>query len=378
MAEPSEAPRIFVSYRRSESGTAGRIFDRLVAHFGEHNVFIDIDNIPFGVDFRRHIGEALRPGDLLLAIVGKNWVGPRTAGKNRINDETDPVRVEIETALKRDINLLPVLVDDASMPAAEELPESIKAFAYRNAAEVEPGRDFHFHVDRLIRSIDGMLAGRLSTDASRKTSTEASAAQGPRRVFRPRNLAIGLAGLAAVALIAAVFSEGGRLSVESGDSNAVEASRSSREQSSSDAALTAWNVVKDTESATVLEAFIARFGDSFYADLAKAKLAALKTKEESPLPTGASRQVSTKGYDGSHYVEAQFDRGPEGNWIETHAADPAVHFVFAEQKNTRSELLLHDDLRDLYLRFDFVKKRLFFRQGDGAWVPFYQIVDVRR
>ena len=107
MAKNLEKPRIFLSYRRSESGTAGRIFDRLVAHFGEHNVFIDIDNIPFGVDFRQHIGEALRPGDLLVAIVGRNWLGPVQVGKNRIDDGTDPVRVEIETALEREIAVLP-------------------------------------------------------------------------------------------------------------------------------------------------------------------------------------------------------------------------------------------------------------------------------
>ena len=131
MTQASRTPKIIVSYRRSESGTAGRIFDRLVAHFGASSVFIDVDNIPYGVDFRKHIGEALEASDLLLAIVGNGWLGPIAEGKYRIAEESDPVRVEIEAALERDISLLPVLVDDAKMPAADAFASWFERFGRR-------------------------------------------------------------------------------------------------------------------------------------------------------------------------------------------------------------------------------------------------------
>ena len=95
--------------------------------------------------------------DVLLAVVGPEWLGPREGGPPRIADETDPVRVEVETALRRPMPIIPVLVHDATMPTADALPDSLKGFAFYNAAEVDAGRDFHPHVDRLIQSMDRVL-----------------------------------------------------------------------------------------------------------------------------------------------------------------------------------------------------------------------------
>jgi hypothetical protein len=157
MAAQGENPKIVLSYRRSDSAMAGRIFDRLAQHFGKTNLFIDIDNVPFGVDFRKHIDEALQASDLLISVVGEKWLGPQEGGKLRIMNAADPVRVELETALRRDITVLPVLLEGASMPDPAELPESMRDFAYRNALEVESGRDFNVHIDRLIRAIEQSL-----------------------------------------------------------------------------------------------------------------------------------------------------------------------------------------------------------------------------
>ncbi len=74
--------------------------------------------------------------------------------------------------------------------------------------------------------------------------------------------------------------------------------------------------------------------------------------------------------------EADFRRDDEGNWLETQRTDASTKLRFAEQRNTSSEVLLYDDLRDLYLRFDITGKRLYFRRGSGAWVPFYKIEQV--
>ena len=164
-------PRIAISYRRSDSAaTAGRIFDRLTAHYGDEAVFMDIDDIPFGIDFRSHIREVLLRSDVLIALVGGNWLGRSDAGTARMQEETDPVRVEIEIALERNIAIIPVLIDGAKMPASAELPASFGNFAYLNAAEVSSGRDFRTHMERLIGAIDQIVtpetSGVVTTEAS--------------------------------------------------------------------------------------------------------------------------------------------------------------------------------------------------------------------
>lgn len=151
-------PRIIISYRRVDAAAiAGRIFDRLVRHFGKNAVFMDVDSIPFGIDFRHYINDALAEIDAILVVIGPRWIGANEDGATRIVDINDPVRIEVETALRRGISVVPVLVDGAAMPAPAQLPETLKELSFRNAAEVDSGRDFHPHMDRLIRSLDRVL-----------------------------------------------------------------------------------------------------------------------------------------------------------------------------------------------------------------------------
>lgn len=146
--------KIVISYRRSDSDVfAGRVRDRIANQFGEESVFIDIDNIPFGRDFRFDIQEALANADAVLAIVGSRWLG-LAKGRSRVMDPTDPVRIELETALSKGIPIIPILVGSASMPKPEQLPESLKDFAFINAAPVDTGRDFHRDLNRVIATID--------------------------------------------------------------------------------------------------------------------------------------------------------------------------------------------------------------------------------
>jgi hypothetical protein len=91
-------PKICLSCRRSESAAiTGRILDRLVAHYGKDSVFLDIDSIPYGIDFRQHVQEVLRQVDVLVAVVGPKWPGSRDGGAARIHDDNDPIRIEIHT-----------------------------------------------------------------------------------------------------------------------------------------------------------------------------------------------------------------------------------------------------------------------------------------
>ncbi len=159
-------PNIAISYRRSDSSAlAGRICDRLMTHYGKHAVFMDVDAIPIGVDFRAHIDKTLRRTDVLLAVMGAQWLGARGGLPARMFEATDPVRVEIETALKQGTPIIPVLVDGAMMPEAGALPAEFGNFAFLNAAEVAAGRDFHFQMERLIAAIDQASEARRGEPA---------------------------------------------------------------------------------------------------------------------------------------------------------------------------------------------------------------------
>jgi len=159
------APSIFISYRREDSIDAtGRLADRLIAHFGRERVFVDVDSIPVGVDFRQFLATAVGRCRVLLAVIGDRWLtcshegGPRK-GQRRLDDPADFVRIEIEAALQRDISVIPVLVGSAHVPTPQALPPSLQELSYRNAADVRPGRDFNGHVDHLIRGLEQLLGG---------------------------------------------------------------------------------------------------------------------------------------------------------------------------------------------------------------------------
>src|SRR5256885_12633659 len=117
--------RLFISYRRHDTGyLAATLSEKLQQRFGEESVFYDVDTIPLGVDFREHIGNAVGNCDVLLVIIGDQWlVSADGKGNRRIDDAADFVRIEIESALKRAIPIIPVLVGEAAMPKPSDVPE---------------------------------------------------------------------------------------------------------------------------------------------------------------------------------------------------------------------------------------------------------------
>jgi TIR domain len=183
-------PKIAISYRRTDSDVTGRIFDRLVQRYGRNSIFRDIDDIPFGIDFRKVVNDALQGTDALIAIVGPNWRGARTFGAARINEANDPVRIEVEAAIQRDIPLIPVLIGGAVMPKPTELPNTLRDFAFRNAANVDSGRNFETDVERLMSSMDrlfrerGLEIGAEQRQAAPRTREEGSTAIGKARTRR--------------------------------------------------------------------------------------------------------------------------------------------------------------------------------------------------
>jgi TIR domain len=153
--------RIAISYRRDDSAAiTGRIFDRLIARYGADSVFRDVDNIPIGVDFREHINSILAQTDITLVVVGKRWFGPLPRRRRRIDDPADPVRVEVEAALRNGMPVVPLLVEGGAMPKVDQLPDSLSEFVYRNGLVIDSGRDFDQHIERLIRNLEPVLVQR--------------------------------------------------------------------------------------------------------------------------------------------------------------------------------------------------------------------------
>jgi hypothetical protein len=174
----SGAPRIFISYRRSDdSQLVGRVHDRLALEFGVDNVFQDLSTLTPGSEFRREIARAIGRSTTALVIIGPRW------DADRLFDRADLVRFEVEEALRRDLLVVPVLLGPVEMPTAERLPMSIHALRERQA--------FRLYPDDVIRSVE-MLADAVRHHHGRSGSAPfGSGAAGRGRAAaqeRPRTL----------------------------------------------------------------------------------------------------------------------------------------------------------------------------------------------
>jgi hypothetical protein len=125
--------RIFINYRRDDTaGHAGRLYDALSARFGDEHVFMDIDRMEPGVDFTEVISREVGSCDVLLALIGRQWLtATDDGGRRRLTNPNDYVRIEIEAALDRGIRIIPLLMQDVEMPAEGQLPQSLGRLARR-------------------------------------------------------------------------------------------------------------------------------------------------------------------------------------------------------------------------------------------------------
>ena len=153
--------QVFLSYRRADSaGIVGRIYDRLVGEFGPDGVFKDVDSIPFGVNFRRYVADIIRKCTAILVVIGRDWlIAQDASGARRLDDSGDLVRIEIESALRHKLVVVPLLVNGAAMPQACELPVSLHPLTLFNGMAVRVDPDFHTDMSRLLN--------RLSSPAER-------------------------------------------------------------------------------------------------------------------------------------------------------------------------------------------------------------------
>jgi len=146
---------VFVSYRHGDADhAAGRIRERLVNKFGVESIFLDVESIKPGRDFRSEIQHWIEQSSVLLVVIGNHWLDKEASGRPRLLQDDDWVRYEIELAIRLNIPVVPLLVGSRGMPEASSLPESIKPFAFREARRIRAAPvDFDHDILRLCREL---------------------------------------------------------------------------------------------------------------------------------------------------------------------------------------------------------------------------------
>ncbi|HET7667342.1 MAG TPA: toll/interleukin-1 receptor domain-containing protein, partial [Mycobacterium sp.] len=172
---------IFISYRRSDaSGYAGRLYEHLAKHFGKQRVFMDIDTLQPGLDFGQALDAAVSGCDVLVALIGPNWLRATDAdGNRRLDNPDDFVRLEIGAALAREgVRVIPVLVGHADLPHASALPDELKPLARRHSVELSDQR-WDFDVGRLVARLETVVAPARKRIAAPPSSRRLLAIGGP-------------------------------------------------------------------------------------------------------------------------------------------------------------------------------------------------------
>jgi WD40 repeat protein len=151
--------KVFICYRREDSeGYSGRLYDRLRGHFGKEQVFRDIDRIPGGAKWAETVQRALTEAAAVVAVIGPRWMGGEEPGHRRIDDPKDPVRTEIEFALRQGISVAPVVLDSAKVPDEDQLPESLRPLVAVQALWLSE-RYFDLESGKIIDWIEAAVAG---------------------------------------------------------------------------------------------------------------------------------------------------------------------------------------------------------------------------
>jgi TIR domain len=169
---------VFISYRREETASyAGRLYDRLGDRFGEDSVFMDINSIAVGVDFTTTIAGAMSRCNILFVLIGQRWIAITDGkGKRRIDIPGDFVRIEIEAALQRDVWVVPVLVDGAVLPRADDLPRSLRPLIRHQALELSHA-GFRSEVVPLIAAVAQALEAGPGRSAAPKIPSRGAVTQ---------------------------------------------------------------------------------------------------------------------------------------------------------------------------------------------------------
>jgi hypothetical protein len=174
--------QIFISYRRDDASyPTGRLYDHLHSRFPQNEIFIDVDSIKPGIDFVTTIEERVGSCDVLIAVIGKRWLSSADEeGSRRLDNPEDFVRLEIGTALRRGIRVIPVLVEGALMPRSGDLPEDLKSLVRLQALAVSHDR-FRADSERLLDAVDEVLEAARVEFPPRKPEEQKQRGRGPRQ-----------------------------------------------------------------------------------------------------------------------------------------------------------------------------------------------------
>ena len=151
--------QIFISYRREDTQYPAKlIYDRLRLQFPHKQIFKDIDSLVPGDNFEQKIKDSLDSCEVLLAIIGRRWLSATDKeGRLRLSNEKDFVRLEVATALKRGILVIPVTVEGAPVPENDQLPDDLKQLSSLHAQPIDVGRHFETDVAGLVVAVERVL-----------------------------------------------------------------------------------------------------------------------------------------------------------------------------------------------------------------------------
>jgi TIR domain len=311
------ATKVFINYRRDDSiAAAGRLHDRLAQAFGRRHVFMDVDNIPAGVDFQAHLDARIADCDVVLVIIGPEWLNiTDQKGHRRIDNAEDFVGAEIAAALERQIRVIPVLVDGAHMPPANELPERLRPLTRRNAVEVR-NTQFGSDAERLIKKMRETLNNRAI-----------------------RSSRVGFGVCSAILLVLT-----GQLLFG--------------------LPVSWWNSLTN-------QAQLRSSNGATHSENVSSKAENLPQ----PIAAGIGTQISRIRLRQAVLVRAS---DLDWDWIEKDPRDnKEAHFHFRQVSTAADELTLYDESRDMYARLNFADHRAYWRIGaQGQWKWNYDIVEV--
>jgi hypothetical protein len=157
------AKKIFISYRREDAPASAHILFNYLATKHGPNVFLDVDRVPYGKDFKDVIATAIGKSSVLIAVMGKNWLGSKSRNiifpwiaRTRVWSKSDPVRFELEEARRQNVQIFPVLVENARMPRQGQLPDSLHFLITLNTFTIAPGKDMGRHVEEFINVVENI------------------------------------------------------------------------------------------------------------------------------------------------------------------------------------------------------------------------------
>jgi hypothetical protein len=176
---------IFINYRKDDSSwNALALYNELQKYFAKDQIFKDFNTILPGDDFVNSIDNALRKCDVLIVVIGKHWLDIKdAAGKRRLDDKDDFVRLEVATALARNIQVIPVLFDGTPMPRSEDLPDDLRSLYRRQFIEIDSKR-FDDDVRNLAEAIKKILPDGVMRVPPEQKRADAAAAEQRQQAYQ--------------------------------------------------------------------------------------------------------------------------------------------------------------------------------------------------